>query len=106
MTMDSRFRVTELVVLLWVAIGWSSVALAATEYDSSLVKRVASCREIDADEYQTGLLLNPEGYRTYYTRSACFQRLAIEYRNPDLCREVRRRYALFSSGWGYSARNC
>ena len=106
MTMDSRSRAIELTVLLWAAICWPAVALSASEYDSSLAGRVASCQEIDADEYQTGLLFNPEGYRTYYTRSVCFQRLAIEYRSPDLCSEVRRRYALFSSGWGYSVRNC
>lgn len=106
MTTDSRFCVTELSVLLWVALSWPVEILAASAYDSSLAERVAACQQIDGNEYQSGLLLNPEGYRTYYTRSVCFQRLAIEYRDANLCKEVRRRYALFSSGWGYSARNC
>lgn len=106
MTMDTRFPVTVLFLLLWIAALWPAVALPASEYHNSLATQVASCQEIDADEYQTGLLFNPDGYRSYYLRSACLQRLAVEYRNPDLCQEVKRRRALFSSSWGYSTRNC
>ena len=50
--------------------------------------------------------MNPDGYRSYYLRSACFQRAAIKFRDPELCKEVRRRRALFSSSWGYSGKNC
>jgi hypothetical protein len=64
------------------------------------------CEAIDPAEYQTGLMLNPDGYRSYYVRSACYQRAAVEFRDESLCREVKRRWSLFSSSWGYSGKHC
>ena len=71
-----------------------------------LQQAIVRCEQIDARDSQSGLWLNPAGYRTYYERSACLQRTAIEFRERALCDQVRRRYALFSSGWGYSRDNC
>ena len=67
---------------------------------------VVQCQAIDPSEHQTGLLFNPEGYRSYYVRSECFQRVAIQFRDDSLCAEVRRRISLFSSSWGYSQAQC
>lgn len=76
------------------------------EVETLLQQAVSRCELIDPRASQSGLLFNPEGYRTYYERSACIQRAAIAFRERELCVQVKRRYALFSSGWGYSRSNC
>ncbi len=50
--------------------------------------------------------MNPDGYRSYYVRSECFQKAAVTYRDAPLCARVARRWSLFWSSWGYSARQC
>ena len=67
---------------------------------------VKECEKIDPGEYQSGLLFNPDGYRTYYVRSECMQRAAVQFRDASLCDQVRRRYSLFSSSWGVSSAQC
>lgn len=79
---------------------------AGSGYAELRAAAVKRCEAIDPAEYQTGLALNPDGYRSYYVRSACFQRAAVEFRDESLCREVKRRWSLFSSSWGYSAKHC
>ncbi|MGI9308454.1 MAG: hypothetical protein ACR2P6_04260 [Gammaproteobacteria bacterium] len=79
---------------------------SATTYQELRDRALEDCAAIDPDEYQTGLALNPEGYRSYYKQSACLQRAAVAFRDEWLCKQVRRRYALFSSSWGYSKANC
>ena len=51
-------------------------------------------------------MFNPDGYRSYYVRSECFQRTAVRFRDETLCRQVRQRHSLFSSSWGYSNGRC
>jgi hypothetical protein len=51
-------------------------------------------------------LFQPDGYRSYYARSLCYQKAAITFRDIELCDLVKQRRALFSSGWGYSKSNC
>jgi hypothetical protein len=80
-------------------------ALSAT-YDESRSAAVEGCRAIDPAAYQTGLLFNPDGYRSYYVRSECFQRIAVEFRDEVLCAQVKRRFSLLSSSWGYSRGQC
>ena len=75
-------------------------------YDALHAAAVRKCQSVDAGEYQTGLFFNPEGYRSYYARSLCYQEAAITFRDIDLCDRVKRRRALFSSSWGYSESNC
>ena len=81
-------------------------AAAGSGYAEMRAAAVKRCEAINPAEYQTGLMLNPAGYRSYYVRSACFQRAAAEFRDESLCREVKRRWSLFSSSWGYSAKHC
>jgi hypothetical protein len=78
----------------------------AARYDQLRAAAVARCRAIDAAEYQTGLLFNPDGYRSYYVRSECFQTTAILFRDDALCAEVSRRVSLLFSSWGYSQARC
>lgn len=79
---------------------------SANDYDAQRAAAVRRCETVDESEYQTGLYFNPEGYRSYYARSLCYQNAAISFRDIDLCERVRQRRALFSSSWGYSRSNC
>lgn len=67
---------------------------------------VKECEKIDPGEYQSGLLFNPDGYRSYYFRSECMQRAAVQFRDASLCDYVRRRFSLLSSSWGVSPAQC
>ena len=78
----------------------------ASPYDERRAAAVKTCEAIDAAQYQTGLMFNPDGYRSYYVRSECFQKTAVRFRDAALCTRVRQRRALFSSSWGYSPGNC
>lgn len=84
----------------------TGIAAASNDYESRHAIAVTACEAINAREYQSGLALNPDGYRSYYLRSQCYQKAAIRFRDPELCKKVRQRRALFSSSWGYSKSNC
>ena len=75
-------------------------------YDALRTAAISTCQSVDADEYQSGLFFNPDGYRSYYSRSLCYQKAAITFRDIKLCDLVKRRRALLSSSWGYSKSNC
>src|SRR5262249_50100844 len=79
---------------------------SAAGYEELRARAVAACRAIDPAESQSGLLFNPDGYRSYYVRSECLQRAAVEFRDGSLCAEVKQRRAWFSSSWGVSRRRC
>jgi hypothetical protein len=83
----------------------TTAALGAS-YDEQRSAAVAPCEAIDPHAYQSGLLFNPDGYRSYFIRSECFQRVAREFRDASLCAQVRQRRSLFSSSWGYSSAQC
>ena len=78
----------------------------AVDYTELHARAVKACEAIDASQSQSGLLFNPDGYRSYYVRSKCFQEAAIQYRDPALCSQVKERRSLFSSSWGYTATRC
>jgi len=78
----------------------------SAEYDRARSSEVKRCEAIDPRQYQSGLAFNPDGYRSFYIRSECFQKTAILFRDAALCDQVRRRWALLSSSWGYSPGNC
>jgi hypothetical protein len=75
-------------------------------YDKLRAAALGKCQTVDAGEYQTGLFFNPEGYRSYFARSLCYQQAAAMFRDIALCASVKQRRALFSSSWGYSKSNC
>src|SRR5437763_8183937 len=75
-------------------------------YGRARAADVARCEAIDARAYESGLAFNPDGYRSFYLRSECFQKAAIFFRDAALCDRVIERRALFWSGWGDSPRNC
>ena len=78
----------------------------AASYDDQRSSGVKTCQAIDPAEYRSGLAFNPDGYRSYYVRSECFQRTAVRFRDETLCTQVRQRRSLFSSSWGYSGARC
>ena len=75
-------------------------------YDLRLDAAVRACEAIARSESQSGLYGNPDGYRSYYVRSKCFQDAAVRFRDPRLCEQARQRRSLFASSWGYSPANC
>ena len=81
-------------------------AWAQADYDSRLSAALQRCEAVPAMESHSGLSFNPKGYRSYYGRSACYQRLAVDYRQPEFCKKVWQRFSVFSSSWGYSEENC
>ena len=81
-------------------------ATLASEYDKLRAASVKKCNAIDAAASQTGLYFNPDGYRSYYLRSQCFQEAAVNFRDETLCAQVKQRRSVLSSSWGYSARIC
>lgn len=86
--------------------GVLSVSAPESAYDAARTRAIRACEAIDASRYQTGLAMNPEGYRSYYLRSECLQKAAIEFRDVTLCGRVRQRRTLLWSSWGYSPGNC
>lgn len=82
------------------------IAAEDMDYAARRATVVKTCQAIDASESQSGLLFNPDGYRSFYVRSKCFQEAAIQFRDLTLCAEVRERRALLSSSWGYTAARC
>lgn len=75
-------------------------------YDALRAAAISTCQSVDAEEYQSGHFFNPDGYRSYYAKSLCYQKAAVTFRDIELCDLVKRRRAPFSSSWGYSKSNC
>lgn len=91
-----------------VAIAFLAVTLSAAgdEFAARKARRLAECMAIPANEYSTGMIFNPRGYRTMYHRSQCIQSLAVEERDADLCADVRERKSLLFDGSGVSPAHC
>lgn len=101
--MKARFIPIVIAVLAGSTVHPASAAGRYADMRSAAVKR---CDAIDPAEYQSGLLLNPDGYRSFYARSACLQNAAVMFRDESLCARVKQRRSLFSSSWGYSGKRC
>jgi hypothetical protein len=81
-------------------------AAPASDYDERRAASVKVCDAIDPAASQSGLYFNPDGYRSYFVRSQCFQQAAVNFRDDTLCAQVKQRRSLLSSSWGYSASRC
>ena len=81
-------------------------ASPANDYAARRAAAKQKCEAISPSEYQSGLLFNPDGYRSFYVQSQCFQGAAVQFRDSSLCDRVRQRWSLFSSSWGVSSRQC
>jgi hypothetical protein len=67
---------------------------------------VETCRSIPATTYETFLLFNPSNLQTYFFRSYCFQEVAVQTRDENLCDQVKERKAIFLNGSGVSPMAC
>ena len=67
---------------------------------------VETCQSIPASTYETFLIFNPSNIQTYYFRSYCFQRLAVDTRDEKLCDQVKERKSLSFDGSGISSTSC
>ena len=101
-----RFLLSILSSAAVVGLLFDVTSLFSASYDELRSAAVKQCQAIDPAEYQSGLFFNPDGYRSYYVRSECFQRTAVQFRDEALCTEVRQRFSLLSSSWGYSRTRC
>jgi hypothetical protein len=81
-------------------------ASSASDYAARKAAAKQHCEAISASESESGLFFNPDGYRSFYVQSQCFQTAAEQYRDSSLCDRVRRRYSLVSSSWGISSTQC
>lgn len=93
-------------VLAFATVTFAVTFALASPYEERRAAALKTCDEIDPARYQTGLYFNPDGYRSFYLRSECFQQAAVRFRDISLCARVRQRRALLSSSWGYSPGNC
>lgn len=83
-----------------------ATAALASDYEQRRAVDVKKCQGIDPAKYESGLYFNPDGYRSFYVRSQCFQEAAVRFRDDTLCDGVKRRPSLLASSWGYSASRC
>ena len=93
-------------VTLLFAAGLLGTSVIAADYTDTRSTAVKACGAINPSQSQSGLLFNPDGYRSFYVRSQCFQEAAVRFRDAALCAEVRERRSLISSSWGYSPARC
>jgi hypothetical protein len=84
----------------------STTDAIAFDYNAERSKAIKACEAIDPSDSQSSLIFNPDGYRSYYVRSKCFQDAAVAFRDQALCAEVKERRSLLSSSWGYTPERC
>ncbi len=99
----TTLRKIEIALALLLSSPGLAVGATYRELRAAGIKR---CESIDAAQYQSGLAFNPDGYRSYYVRSQCYQSVALEFRDERLCSEVKQRRSLLWSSWGYAKANC
>jgi len=80
--------------------------VSASDYNQRKSTETRRCEAINPGEAQSGLAFNPDGYKSYYVQSECFQKAAIQFRDSSLCDRVRRRWSLLWSSWGVSSGQC
>jgi hypothetical protein len=79
---------------------------AASDYAQRKAAASQHCEAIRPGEYQSGLAFNPDGYKSYYVQSECYQNAAMQFRDASLCERVRRRWSILWSSWGVSPGQC
>jgi hypothetical protein len=70
------------------------------------IRGAETCQSIPASTYESFLIFNPSNLQTYYFRSYCYQRVAVDTRDESLCDQVKERKALFLDGSGISPAAC
>ena len=101
-----KLKTIACVVCAFAVLSLAARRALASDYLQRKSVAVKQCETIDPGESQSGLAFNPDGYRSYYVQSECFQKAAVEFRDGSLCNRVRRRWSLFWSSWGISETQC
>src|SRR5262249_47719011 len=83
--MRRRSKAVFLALILWP----TPAVVSGASYDELKAAALKQCQAIDPGAYQSGLLFNPEGYRSFYVRSECLQKTAAEFRDESLCAQVK-----------------
>jgi hypothetical protein len=99
-------RRVQLLILPAVLAAFLSAPAAAQSYAELRADAVKKCEAVDPSEYQSGLAFNPDGMRSYYLRSGCFQDVAAKFRDESLCAQVKERWSLLWSSWAFSEKQC
>ena len=94
------------IILFILATLISDAARSDDPFEQRRERRLGACMIIAEDEYSTGLLFNPPGYKTFFHRAECLQNLAIDEHDPELCRHVRERKSWFFDGSAISPDVC
>jgi len=79
---------------------------AKSDYVERRAAMVKVCEAVDPAQYQSGLAFNPDGMKSYFPRSECFQRAALTFRDESLCVHVKERWTLLWSSWAVSDTHC
>ena len=69
-------------------------------------QKIAHCAAIPEGDYSTGMIFNAPGFATLFDRAFCFQKLAVDERDPFLCDEVREKKSWIFDGSGVSGPSC
>lgn len=65
-----------------------------------------TCNKISTFSYDTGLIFNPENKQTFYLKSECYLKVAVEERDSTICNKVIERKSIFFNGTGISKNSC
>src|SRR3569833_2394809 len=79
---------------------------ASSDYAQRKTAATQHCQSINPEDHQSGLAFNPDGYKSYYVQSECYQNAAMQFRDASLCERVRRRWSILWSSWGGSPGQC
>lgn len=70
------------------------------------IRREEICESISSKAYETVLIGNSKNYQTFYFRSECYQKMAIQNRDEILCDKVEERKSIFFDGSAISQQAC
>ncbi len=108
--MSTARRILSTARLFLGALGvWLFIANSGAHADRFAERKQQSierCQAIDEKAYRTGMIFNPKGQVTMFERSRCFQKLAVEERDPLLCGKVVEKKSWFFDGSAISEVSC
>jgi hypothetical protein len=85
---------------------WNKLSYEDALQKINNIKGVETCQSIPSHTYNTFLIFNPSDYQTYYFRSECYQKVALQTRDVKLCDQVKERKSFFLNGSAVSQQAC
>jgi hypothetical protein len=99
-------QITSIVTLLIGVSLSSSGSSQPTRYAELFQRALNTCLDIPFAESHSDFWFSPDGDSSRWGRSACLQKMAINFRDEALCDKVWRRYSLFNSSSHTSEAAC